>query len=94
MSDLLTALAPHWPAFALAAYLGLGFWIGLREALATRRQLRAQKVDDSLWPVLALLTVFWPMLLAAKALDWFILAWTVAVIAREERRAQRDGRHV
>lgn len=84
------ALAPHWPAFALAAYFGFGFWLGLREALATRRQLRRQGVDDSLWPTLALLTCLWPMMLASRFVFWLILAWDVASITREEKREARD----
>lgn len=84
------AMLAHWPAFALAAYLGVGFRIGLREALETRRQLRRQGVDDSLWPTLALLTCLWPMIFAQRGVELLILAWLMFGTAREEKREARD----
>lgn len=84
------AVRTHWPAFALAAYLCVGFCIGLREALATRRQLRRQQVDDSLWPTLALLTCFWPMIFLHRGVEFLILAWLMFGTAREEKREARD----
>lgn len=94
MPDLIAAfpgaVAAHWPAFALAAYLGFGFWLGLREALATRRALRAQQVDDSLWPTLALLTCLWPMIFAQRLVEWLIFAWLMIGTARAEKREARD----
>lgn len=85
------AALAHWPAFALAAYLGVGFHIGLREALETRRQLRRQEVADSLWPTLALLTCFWPMIFAQRGVEYLILAWLMFGTAREEKREARDA---
>lgn len=94
MFDLIAAFPgaalAHWAAFALAAYLGIGFRLGLREALATRRQLKGQGVDDSLWPTLALLTCLWPMLFAARFVFWLILAWDVLQIRRADKREARD----
>lgn len=85
------AALAHWPAFALAAYLGVGFHIGLREALETRRALRRQEVADSLWPTLALLTCLWPMIFAQRGVEYLILAWLMFGTAREERKEKLAG---
>ena len=95
MLDLLASLPAtamaHWPAFALAAYLGIGFRIGLGEALASRRALRRDGVDDSLWPTLALLTTLWPMIFAQRLVEWVIIAALMIRTDRLEKREARDA---
>ena len=84
------AVMAHWPAFALAAYLGVGFYIGLKEGLRTQAELRRQQVEDRLWPTLAVLTCFWPIIFAQRGVEYLILAWLMFGTAREEKREARD----
>lgn len=97
MLDLLTAfpaaVMAHWPAFAAAAYLGIGFWIALREALESRRWLKAAREAAPLWPGLVVVTPLWPLLLAQKLVFWLILAWDVMRMGRSDRR-EREMRDV
>lgn len=90
MRELIAAISPHWPALALAAYLAIGLRIGLAEALKTRAALRRQQVADSLWPTVAVLTLFWIFLPAAKFVFWLILCWDVLQNRRADAREARD----
>lgn len=90
MRELIAAIAPHWPALALAAYLAIGLRIGLKEALKTRANLRRQDVADSLWPTVAVLTLFWIFLPAAKFVFWLILCWDVLQNRRADAREARN----
>lgn len=88
MLDLLLSvpgMRDHW-LFWLAAYLAIGLRIGLKEALKTRADLRRQDVADSLWPTVAVLTLFWIFLPAAKFVFWLILCWDVLQIRRADAR--------
>lgn len=94
MLDLLLSLPgmrDHWGLWLAGLYLALGFRIGMREALATRRELARQDIADSLWPTLGLLTVFWPMIFAQRGVEFLILAWIMFGTAREEEREARHG---
>ncbi len=80
----------HWGLWLAGLYLAIGLRIGVAEALKTRRELRAQQVDDSLWPTLCLLTLFWPMMLAARFVFWLILCWDVAQMRKADSREASD----
>lgn len=78
----------HWMLWLAGAYLAIGLRIGLAEALKTRAALRRQQVADSLWPTVAVLTLFWIFLPAAKFVFWLILCWDVL----QNRRADKLDR--
>lgn len=89
---LLPGLPEHWGRWIAGVYFAIGFRIGLSEALKTRRELARQDVADSLWPTLGVLTVFWPLIFAARFVFWLILAWDVIALRRADMRDQAGSR--
>lgn len=87
---LLPGLPEHWGRWVAGVYFAIGFRIGLREALATRRVLRGQGVGDWLAPTVILLTLGWPFLIGLKLVDWLV----IFAVARDNRRADRETRDV
>lgn len=87
MSEILA----HWPAFALAAYLGAGFWHALREVCACLRDQRGRDDRAPLWPVWIVVTLLWPMLAAQRFVFWLIVLWDAAAAIRAGKRESDHG---
>ena len=86
MRDLSALIASHWAELLMAAYLLTGLVIGFGEALQTRRELRAQGVNDSLAPTVVLLMFCWPCLIGVRIVYWLL----VFGVAADNRRLDRE----
>lgn len=86
MNDPLSLLTGWWAELLMAAYLLTGLVIGFREALGSRRELRARGVADSLAPTIILLAFCWPFLVGVRLVYWLL----VFGVAADNRRLDRE----
>lgn len=93
MLDLLLSvpgMRDHWPLFLTAAYLLAGLWIGLSEALKSRRELLKRGETAPMAPAVILLALAWPFFIGAIVVDRVLICW----FAADNRRRDREEGHV